>query len=177
MKIVENSDLIEKYQMLLKSKFFFNADKKPKPILAWKSPTGKFPYEVNYITSLRIWGCYMLNPRDSVRHWNGFGVGAPVSGKATTVDLTIGFSNSKDDKSQEGVFIENEKGEILICHTGNVYRGKDLFWEKFSGEEINCAYEDQTEGKFAYVANLSSGECLKEIASFVKMVKLFKKKK
>ena len=176
MKVVVDSSDIEKYQMKLKSKFFFGADKKPKPVLSWKSPAGKVPYEVNYLSSLRIWSCYMLNPQGSTRHWNGFGVGEPASGKATTIDLTIPFAVDKDGKDQNGVFVENANGEILICHTGNVYRSKDLFWDKFTGQEITIDNEDETKTRYAYVANLSSPECLHEIASFVKMVKMMKKK-
>jgi len=176
MRIVEDLSLVEKCQLKLKSKFFFNASKKPKPLLSWKSPASKIPYEVNYISSLRIWGCYILNPQNSTRHWNGFGVGEPISGKATTIDLTMAFSNSADDREQGAVFLENEQGEILIGHTGNVYRKKDVFWEKYTGEEITGEYEDKTTEKYAYVANLSSSDCLKEIASFVKLVKMMKKK-
>lgn len=161
--------------MQLKSKFFFNADKKPKPLLAWKAPVGKFRYEVNYASSLRIWACYILNPHNSLQHWNGFGVGEPTSGKAAPIDLTISFAGDKDAKTQ-GVFVENETGEILICHTGGVSKTKDLFWEKYTGDEMTCKYEDETEVRFAYVSNLSSSDCLKEIASFVKMVKMYKKK-
>jgi len=176
MKIIEDLSLIEKYQMQLKSKFFFKADKKIKPVLAWKSPAAKVPYEVNYLSAHRIWGCYMLDPQNSTRHWNGFGVGEPTTAKATVIDLIISFPNTKDDKEQNAAFIENEKGEILIGHTGDVYRGKTLFWEKYSGEEIYAEYQDASQEKFAFVANLTQGGYLKEIASFAKMVKLIKKK-
>ena len=177
MKIVEDSDLIEKYQMKLKSKFFFNADKKPKPLLPWKAPVGKFSYEVNYGVNLRIWNCYILNPHKSKQHWNSFGVGEPVSGKATPINLVLSFASVKDDRSQNSVFVENSKGEILIGHSGHVTGGKELFWSKFKGEELNCEYDDKTAAKYAYVANLSSTDCLQEVASFVKMVKSLKKKK
>ena len=177
MKIIEDASVIEKHQMKLKSKFFFSADKKPKPALSWKSPTGKFPYEVNYVSGLRIWGCYIQDPHNTKRHWNGYGVGEPASGKATTVDLIISFAHEKDDKSQAGVFVENSNGEILICHSGDIYRGKELFWEKYKGEVIECTYGDNTSEKFAYVANLSSGNCMREIADFVKMVKMMRVKK
>ena len=177
MKIVEDLEQIRKYQMQLKSKFFFNADKRPKPLLTWKAPTGKVAWEVNYASNLRIWGCYIMNPYNTIRHWNGFGVGEPIRGKSAPIDFTINFANSQDDRSQDSVFVENKEGEILICHNGTIGRNKDLFWEKYTGELLDCTYSDQTTGKFALVANLNGGECLKEIASFVKMVKIMKKKK
>ena len=177
MKVVEDVELIAKYQMKLKSKFFFSADKKPKPLLTWKSPAGKFQYEVNYVSNLRIWSCYIKDPHKSTRHWNGFGVGEPTSGKAVPIDFNMSFANGKDDRSQAAVFVENEDGDILICHTGDIYKGKELFWEKFHGPEINGEYADNTTEKFAYVANLNSTDCLREIASFTKIVSGIKKPK
>ena len=176
MNIIEDASVIKKHQMKLKSKFFFSADKKPKPALSWKSPTGKFPYEVNYVSGLRIWGCYVEDPHTTKRHWNGYGVGEPASGKATTVDFIISFGYEKDDKSQAGVFVENSHGEVLICHTGDIYRSKEIFWEHYKGEVVECTYGDGTAEKFAYVANLSSGNCMREIADFVKMVKMMRVK-
>ena len=177
MKVLEDSSEIEKCQMKLKSKFFFSADKKPRPLLPWKAPIGKFAYEVNYVSNLRIWACYILNPHKSTVHWNGFGVGEPTSGKAAALNLKLAFANEKDDRTQGAVFVENAEGDILIGHSGDVKVGKELFWEKFTGKEINAEYADNTTEKFAYVANLSSTECLREIASFVKNVALIKKPK
>ena len=170
MKIIEDAELIKKSQLRLKSKFFFQADKKPKPILSWKLPTAKVPYEVNFISRFNMWGAYMENPHKSNKHWNGFGIGEPKAGKACIIDLTVAFGKDGSDREQVGVFMEKE-GEILICHTGAIYGAADYFWEKFNGQRLTCTYSDGTEVQLAVVANLDSDTCLSEVASFAKEVK------
>lgn len=170
MKIIEDKDLIKKCQLRLKSKFFFQADKKPKPILSWKSPTAKVPYEVNYISRFNMWGCYVEDPHKQDLHWNGFGVGEPKAGKACIIDLTTVFGKDGSDRERNGVFVEVE-GEILICHTGDIYGAADYFWEKFSGQMITGVYSDGEELKLAVASNLDSDSCLSEYATFVKEVK------
>lgn len=170
MKIIEDAELIKKCQLRLKSKFFFQADKKPKPILSWKLPTAKVPYEVNYISRFNMWGAYMENPHKSSKHWNGFGVGEPKAGKACPIDLTVAFGKDGSDREQCGVFAEKE-GEVLICHTGEIYGAADYFWEKFNGQMLTGQYSDGEEVQLAVVANLDSDACLSEFASFAKEVK------
>jgi len=174
MRILEDAEKIKKCQIRLKSKFFFGADKKPKPLLTWKSPAGKFPYEVNYISRFNMWSCYMENPHKTQRHWNGFGVGEPKPTKAVAIDLAISFSIDGTDRGQAGAFVEGPNGETWICHTGNVYVGKDYFWEKYDGKQIDATYSDGEEVKLAVVANLDSDSCLSEVAHFVKEVNKYK---
>lgn len=176
MNIIESPELIGKYQTKLKSKLYFQANKRPKPILTWPGPNGNLPYEVNYISKLNMWGCYILNPRKTERHWNGFGIREPKIGKSLPIDLTISFPNKEQDRKQGGVFVESENGEVLIYHTGNIYGGVELFWAKYTGKEIQGIYSDGTERKLAYVASLNSKDCLKEIASFVRKVNSIRKK-
>ncbi len=170
MKIIEDADLIKKCQLRLKSKFFFQADKKPKPVLSWKLPTAKVPYEVNYISRFNMWGCYIENPHKSNKHWNGFGIGEPKAGKACIIDLTVAFAKNGKDRDQCAVFVEKE-GEILVCHTGLIYGAADYFWEKFNGQVNTGTYADGEEVKLAVVGNLDSDSCLGEFASFAKEVK------
>ncbi len=170
MKIIEDAELIKKCQLRLKSKFFFQADKKPKPILSWKLPTAKVPYEVNFISRFNMWGAYMENPHKSDKHWNGFGIGEPKAGKACIIDLTVAFGKDGSDREQVGVFAEKE-GEIFICHTGAIYGAADYFWEKFNGEMQTGTYGDGDDVQLAVVANLDSDSCLSEFASFAKEVK------
>jgi hypothetical protein len=177
MKIIESAELIEKYQIKLKDMLFFKADKRPKPILTWKSPNGKLHYEVNYISKLNLWGCYISNPHQSFRHWNGYGIGEPISDKPLSTDLTISFPVDERDRNQGGAFVESKNGDILICHSGNIYGGQDLFWDNYKGDELICEYSDGTNKRFACVANLDPTNCFREIALFVKQVNAIKRNK
>ncbi len=170
MKLVEDSQLIKKNQLILKSKLFFKADKYPKPLIVW--PNGKTKYEVSYINKLNLWGCYMLNPNGTTRHWNAYGIGEPISDKNATIDLTISFPINSEDKQQGGAFFENEEGHTLLYHSGSAHGKSSKFWDEYKGDFI-----DHDSRKYAYVANLNSANCLSEIVTYIKLVKKIKRKK
>jgi hypothetical protein len=119
-------------------------------------------YSVYYLKDLDAWAAFVELDN---RYWNAFGLGRPNKAN-TSIIVEINFSY-KGDKTVAGGTALAEDGSRYIVHSGRLggnYNQK-FFWDNYFGETVDVSGQ-----KYAFISELDSESCLKNIVEFVKIV-------
>jgi 5-methylcytosine-specific restriction protein B len=120
-------------------------------------------YSVYYLKELDAWTAFV---ELRSRYWNAFGLGRPNPAN-TSIIVEINFSYLGNRTVAGGIALA-EDGSKYIVHSGRLggNYSKKFFWDKFHGETIDVSGQ-----KYAFISELDSESCLKNIAEFVSIVK------
>ena len=134
---------------------------------------GNKDVEVNYSDNLGIWACFQYEDN---RYWNAFGIGKPELKKSNSITVEINFSYEKINRRIQGIFVQENNGNILVLHRGRINGIKrELFDGAFKGTSKNVMDGDK-ETKFYLVGELESKDFPEQLAKFVEKINILKYK-
>ncbi len=142
---------------------------------------GSDSYEINWIESLGIW--WLTDFRtDGLSHWDCFGTDEPnwSTESAPSIKLEINTPTKGRNKGPEAQFVKNEKGEIFVCHTGNLHvqgRADERFYDVYSGPALwneDIEFGDGSLRGHFLISKLSDPKSPEQIAEYVNAVNDYK---
>ncbi|MBC7084571.1 MAG: hypothetical protein H5T95_13975 [Firmicutes bacterium] len=130
--------------------------------------------KVYWSRELGVW----LYPRETRNrsvnaYWNAFGCQDPYETHNLNIVVEINFSFDGSYRRTSGVFLRDDKGDLLVGHRGLIRSGKKRFWNEYTGERVWIS----DEGKDAEIVAVVGRICQDfpvQVARFIKEVERIK---
>jgi len=168
-EILKTNSEIQNLQNLLIDKFKLNPKIEVEKHTVW----GKKNKTIYYHPEYNIWFYEEKNDdnKDKLKFLNGFGIGKPTT-QTAIIDCQINFPVNSEENNLSGKLANNDRGELMILHTGNFSKMKnDFFRENYRGK-----YVESKDGKsYVFVGEMNSNKLIEQITDFVKEVIRIKK--
>ena len=129
-------------------------------------PGGGFAATLHYSDALDLWYVYQAQGN---KHFNGFGTGAPQTGKKMSLAAEINFPTEGLSRAISGVFVEDENGRIHLLHRGKIRGGKAVFFQHYQGPQVE-ADDGGKPDTFALVGVLGDETFAQQMRDFVQEI-------
>lgn len=174
-KIIKEVGEIRKAQAKFEKAFEKFLNKKVDAFIGYKGERWKTA--LNWSDELGLWAVF--NQIEGNRFWNAFGLKEPEKGSSCPIVAEINFPLAGVNRRVAGVFVKDEKGNIIVCHRGRIGGsrpgiGKTLFDENYRGEWV-VVNDGEEENEFAIIGDISSPRFPYQVHEFVLEVDRIKK--
>lgn len=171
-KIIEDRSKIEQIHRKFRDTIIKNFSEKINCLIGYKGRS--IDDEVYYSDEVKLWASFGA---ENNRYWNAFGIGRPQN-KSNSIIGEINFPFENNRRIQ-GVFAEDNNGEILVLHRGTIGGGrkgigKKLFSDNYREKPID-AIDGDIETEFYFVGDLKSKLFPKQLARFIYEIDRIKK--
>lgn len=129
-------------------------------------PGGGFAATLHYGPALDLWYVYQALGN---RHFNGFGTGAPQSGKKMSLAAEINFPVEDLSRAISGVFARDDAGRTHVLHRGKIRGGKALFFQHYRGTRVE-ADDGGKPDTFALIGTLDDAGFPQQMRDFVREI-------
>ena len=165
-EIVTDSKLITKYQKQFVQRLKTVCNKNISCNLGFQGDS--FTTTVFYSPKSDFW--FTAHEIDN-RYWNAFGVGEPLEGRNTSINVEINFPYKGVNRNIGGAFGHNNKGEVLLLHRGKIGGGrigvgKQLFFDNFRGD-FATANDNGMETEFFVIGSIHSKHFPQQVSNFI----------
>jgi hypothetical protein len=131
---------------------------------------------IRYSKELGIWSAMEIEQN---RYWNGFGLGEPEKKSSNSIVAEINPPRKGIQRGVAGAFAKDERGNIILCHRGNIRGGKPgvgktLFMSNYRNQFVAMG-DGGRETEVALIGDLKSPRLGHQVREFVLEVSRIKK--
>lgn len=131
---------------------------------------------IYYSKGLGIWAAMEIVHN---RYWNGFGLGAPERKSSNSIVAEINPPRKGIQRGVAGAFAKDERGNVILCHRGNIRGGKPGVGKKLFMDNYRNQFEVIEDGgretEVALIGDLKSPRLGYQVREFVLEVNRIKK--
>ena len=175
LRVIENKNEIRQCQGRFERAFKKVLDKKVKGFVAHRGETSEAMF--NWSEKTGLWAVFKEADRN--RFWNAFGLQRPQKNSNYPPLVEINFPFKRTSRRVAGVFVKDDKGNILVCHSGRIGGGrpgigKSLFEDNYRGGKVAVS-DGEEEKEYAIIGDIMSPRFPYQVKEFVLEIDRIKK--